>query len=357
MTLVRDELIEFTKELIRIPTVNPPGTHYTECITVIKKKCNQLGLETAVVECDGLPALIGGDGEGILHFHGHYDVVGGDEFQFHPFVKNGKLYGRGSSDMKGGLAVMLYALSKIDSPDISFSITGDEETGGMHGLDCLLQEGFLHPQAVLMPEASSNRIWNGCRGAFAAEIRLKGESAHSVFQEEGSNAFMDMIDVVQQFRDIDCNKGSILLGGILSGGTQFNMVPEFCSFSIDWRFSPEQSLSQIKSTVYTIIDQMKEQGKSIDLIPILETEGFYTPPETELYGVIKDAVEHVRDSAVAEICPGFLDIRYFAFQNIPAIAYGPGLLEYAHGPHEYVEIQDLMDAVKIFELVGKKIVG
>jgi succinyl-diaminopimelate desuccinylase len=349
------DIVEFTKELIQIPTVNPPGEHYEECVLILEKKCDQLGLETTIIDCDGLPAIIGGDGRGILHFHAHYDVVHADDSQFHPFIKDGMLYGRGSSDMKGGLAAMLYVMSSIDSPDISFSITADEETGGVHGINCLLQKGLLSPQAVIMPEVSSNQIWNGCRGAFAAEIRVKGESAHSVHQKRGSNAFIDMMDVVQNFRNIDPGEGSLLLGGALMGGTQFNMVPESCSFTIDWRFPPQQTLSQIKASVYDVVKKLKEQGKIIECMILLETEGFYTRPETEICRVMESCVKEIRGSAVREICPGFLDIRYFAFLGISTVAYGPGLLEYAHSPHEYIRIQDLMDAAAIYELCAKKI--
>ncbi|MBU7031793.1 MAG: ArgE/DapE family deacylase [Theionarchaea archaeon] len=355
MTSHGKDIIEFTKELIQIPTVNPPGEHYEECILVLEKKCDQLGLETSIINCDGLPAIIGGGGRGILHFHAHYDVVYADESQFHPFIKKGMLYGRGSSDMKGGLAAMLYAISSMDSPDITFSITADEETGGVHGVNCLLKKGLLSPRAVVMPEVSSNQIWNGCRGAFVAEIRVRGESAHSVYQKRGSNAFIDMIDVVQHFRNIDPGKGSLLVGGAITGGSQFNMVPESCSFTIDWRFPPEETLSHIRKRVDEVIEKAKEGGIRMEYVILLETEGFYTNPEEEICNVMEKAVNEIRGSSVMEICPGFLDIRYFAFQGVPALAYGPGLLEYAHGPHEYIRIKDLTDAAAIYELCAKKI--
>ncbi|MBU7044581.1 MAG: ArgE/DapE family deacylase [Theionarchaea archaeon] len=353
MVHFQEDIITFAKHLIEIPTVNPPGEQYEECIALIQKHCDKLGLETTVVTCDGLPALIGGTGRGILHFHAHYDVVRGNGSQFHPFLKDGKLYGRGASDMKGGLAAMLYALSCLDSPDISFSITADEETGGIHGVNCLLQRGLLRPQAVLMPEASSNRIWNGCWGAFAAQITVKGESSHSIYQERGTNAFIDMIDVVQYFRNQRPERGSLLLGGALTGGTQFNMVPESCSFSIDWRFPPEQTLSSITTSVTEIMENMQKEGISLSCTPLLETEGFFTPPQSEIVKTMKKAVHEVRGSCITQVCPGFLDIRYFAFRGIPAIAYGPGLLEYAHGPQEYIEVQDLMDAVSIYQRVAR----
>ncbi len=353
----KDDIIEFTKQLIQIPTVNPPGEHYPECISLLEEKCTQLGLEPRVVECDGLPSIVGGNGKGILHFHGHYDVVQADSSQFSPHIKDGTLYGRGSADMKGGLAAMIYALHVIDSPEITFSITPDEETGGIHGVYCLLEKSVINPEAVLMPEVSSCKIWNACRGAFALDITVKGKSAHSVYQHLGANAFEDMLDVAGKFREIDPGEGTLLLGGALKGGTQFNMVPETCSFTVDWRFPPSQTLAEVKETAFTIIETMKEKGGTIETDTLLETDGFFTPEDEKICKVVKEAVHKVRGESEFELCPGFLDIRHFAHKNIPAVAYGPGLLEVAHGPHEYVKIKDLMDAFTIYVSVGRRMLG
>ena len=352
----KDEIIEFTKELIRIPTVNPSGEHYTECASLLHEKCSQLGLDTTIVECDGLPSIVGGNGRGILHFHGHYDVVQADKSQFDPYIKNGNLYGRGSSDMKGGIAAMLYALHVLDSPDITFSVTPDEETGGIHGVHCLLERSVIAPKAVLMPEVSSNRIWHACRGALALDITVKGKSAHSVYQHLGTNAFEEMLDVAQEFRKIDPGKGTLLLGGALKGGTQFNMVPEACSFTIDWRFPPDQALTTVKDKVFTIINTMKEKGNPIDTSILLETDGFHTSKTEKICTITHEAVQEIRGTSEFELCRGFLDIRHFAHKGIPAVAYGPGLLEVAHGPTEYVRIKDLMDAFAIYCLVGRRFI-
>ncbi|MGC1121577.1 MAG: ArgE/DapE family deacylase [Candidatus Methanofastidiosia archaeon] len=348
MHSIKNEIIEFTEQLIRIPTVNPPGDCYKECVALLKRKCDELGLDTTVYICDGLPSLIGEDGKGLLHFHGHYDVVGGNKSQFTPVVKEGKFYGRGSSDMKGGLAAMLYAISEIDNPDVSFSITPDEETGGLHGLACLLNQGLVAPKAVIMPEVSSSKIWNACRGALGLEVTIKGRSAHSVFQQRGSNAFETMVETVQKFREIDPGKGTLLLGGSLKGGTQFNMVPESCSFSVDWRFPSSQSLDEIKHSVFSIIDSIRERGVIIESEILLESEGFSTPEDTDICKWVADAVKEVKGSFQFAECPGFLDIRYFAHKCIPVVAYGPGLLEVAHDPDEYVDITDLLDAFSVY---------
>ncbi|MGD2247752.1 MAG: ArgE/DapE family deacylase [Candidatus Methanofastidiosia archaeon] len=353
----KDEIIKFTKDLISIPTINPPGKNYAQCVQVIEEKCKKLGIETRIYECDGLPSIVGGNGKGILHFHGHYDVVDAQTSQFVPYSKEGTLYGRGSSDMKGGIAAMLYAIHKLDCDDITFSITPDEETGGTHGVLCLLEKSVIDPKAVLMPEVSSNRVWYGCRGAFAVKIIVKGESAHSVYQNLGKNAFEDMLDVAHQFREIDPGEGTLLLGGAVKGGTQFNMVPEVCSFSLDWRFPPDQSLAKIKNDVFTCINRMREKGIHIETEILVETNGFSTSKEEKICKITQKAVQKIRGLPHFEVCPGFLDIRHFAHKGIPAVAYGPGLLEVAHGPEEYIQITDLLDAFSVYVLIGRKFIN
>ncbi|MBU7021009.1 MAG: ArgE/DapE family deacylase [Theionarchaea archaeon] len=356
MYSVKDEIVEFTEQLIRIPTVNPPGNCYKECVALLKEKCDELGLETTIHTCDGLPSIRGGGGKGILHFHGHYDVVKGNKSQFVPVVKEGKLYGRGSSDMKGGLAAMLYAVSEIQHPDISFSITPDEETGGLHGVACLLNQKVIAPESVIMPEVVSHKIWNACRGALAVEVTTKGRSAHSVFPQRGSNAFEAMVDTAGKFREINPGTGTLLIGGSIKGGTQFNMVPESCSFSLDWRFSSSQSLEETKNRVFSVIDSARQRGVTVESEILLESEGFSTPEEADICKWTADAVKNVKGSFQFAECPGFLDIRHFAHRGIPAVAYGPGLLEVAHGPEEYVNISDLVDAFSIYCLIGKSAV-
>src|SRR5437773_7629280 len=142
-------MIDFTRELVAIPTENPPGAEYERCAGVIAQKLKEIGLEPHVVE---VPASKPGDrpgycvtachgeGERVLHFHGHYDVVPHSvEGQFDPFIKRSNLFGRGSSDMKGGLASMVYAVQALRHARtrlkgrVELVIVPDEETGGARG--------------------------------------------------------------------------------------------------------------------------------------------------------------------------------------------------------------------------------
>src|SRR5947207_10628507 len=120
---LRPEMIEFTQRLIAIPTENPPGNHYERCATVIAHKLNELGLTARLIqvpvstpdEPSAYCVLVAhGDGQRVLHFHGHYDVVPRSlEGQFEAALKGSRLFGRGSSDMKSGLASMIYAVHAL----------------------------------------------------------------------------------------------------------------------------------------------------------------------------------------------------------------------------------------------------
>jgi acetylornithine deacetylase/succinyl-diaminopimelate desuccinylase-like protein len=119
----REELVKFTQDLIKLPTQNPPGENYEACVRLLGNKLQALGLEIRVVGVASLPhksfppyLLLATYGQGprTVYFHGHYDVVpAADRSQFLPRVKDGRFYGRGAADMKGGLAAMVYAVAAL----------------------------------------------------------------------------------------------------------------------------------------------------------------------------------------------------------------------------------------------------
>ena len=174
---LRDDIVQLTSRLISIPTVNPPGENYSEIGRVLGEKLSQIGIEWQELQVPDeklealapqgalfpRPSIIGhlGEGEKEVHLHGHYDVVpAASDTQFQPRVSNGRVYGRGATDMKGGLAVILFALQTIKHFDmklhgtLSFSFTPDEETGGLAGLKHLLDGGHINRNiiGVLDPE-------------------------------------------------------------------------------------------------------------------------------------------------------------------------------------------------------------
>ena len=399
ITGLRDEITDFTSRLIAIPTVNPPGQNYGEIVRVLGEKLSHIGIEWQEIHVpkeklgelaprgEGLPraSVVGhwGEGEREVHFHGHYDdVPAASAQQFQPRVSNGRLYGRGATDMKGGLAVILFtllALKKCNAKlngTLSFSLTPDEETGGEAGLKYLLDEGYISPSlmGVLDPEPSSGDIINGSKGALSFDVIVKGSSSHVMLQHLGTNAFEEMLEVAREFQNLKSRvegrktghrvkppeaDGSVLLmGGILEGGTNFNIVPDRAQFSIDRRFNPEENMEDVRKEIDEVLASLKQRGIEIETRVFQEGDVSITNEKEPLCQTLADIAENVKGRRPdMSICPGLLETRFFVEAGIPAAVYGPGLLEEAHGPNEFVCVDDMLDCIEIYALTALELLG
>ncbi|HEU5180413.1 MAG TPA: M20/M25/M40 family metallo-hydrolase, partial [Candidatus Polarisedimenticolia bacterium] len=297
-------MLGFCQDLIRIATENPPGNHYRECIGRIRFEMDRLGLRHEVVETPGygdLPrfSLLGfqGEGERVLYFHGHYDVVPAQRRElFSPRVQEGRLYGRGATDMKAGLAVMIYAaylLKETGTPlkgRVGLCLVGDEETGGRGGSEYLDRAGLLgrNGLAMLTPEPTSGAVWNASRGAVTLQITVRGRSAHVGLQHQGINAFEGMLQVAAALQVLKSEvedrrtayrigpeaaaRSILMLGGRVEGGTNFNAVPESCRFTVERRFNPEESLDDEKARLLTLLEECRSRGIDLQVEVLQEGE-------------------------------------------------------------------------------------
>jgi succinyl-diaminopimelate desuccinylase len=386
----KENILAFSEDLMRIASENPPGNLYSECMERICQELDQLGFEYRVIEVPGnsdLPRAnilaFYGEGERTLYFHGHYDVVPAqNREQFLPRVEEGWLFGRGSADMKAGLASMIYAtylIKKLQIPlagRIGLCIVADEETGGQGGSRFLDQAGLLGQNAIgmLTPEPTSGVIWNANRGAISLRIIVHGKAAHVGLQSDGINAFEQMLQVAAALQMIKTNVEErkteyrivpesaaysiLMLGGEVKGGTNFNVVPETCSFTIERRFNPEEDFEVEKARLFDLLDDFKRQGIKLE-VEILQ-EGFSAGvgEDNDVARALAETIEEVTDKRPAfEMCPGILEIRWYAHRGIPAFAYGPGLLELAHGPQEAVELEKVYENTLIYALAASRLLG
>jgi acetylornithine deacetylase/succinyl-diaminopimelate desuccinylase family protein len=286
-------------ELVAIPTENPPGKNYRACADLLEKRLRECGLECERLEAndskeatpDSPVCLIAsyGRGDRVLYFHGHYDVVPAQSRgQFQPKRKDHFLFGRGSCDMKGGIVAMLYAILALRDTGvaldgrIALTLVPNEETGGQGGSAWLAEQGRLGRGGIgmLLAEPTSGVVWNANRGAISLRVRVLGKSAHVGLQHQGENAFERMVQVVERLQELkqeveqrstsfnvgadQARQSILMLGGQSGGGTNFNVVPEECWFTIDRRINPEENLAEEKSKLIATLESCKRDGVPLE---------------------------------------------------------------------------------------------
>lgn len=382
------DIVRFASDLIAIASENPPGDHYDACVRRIRLEWDRLGLRYQSFEvpgerpCTNLLSLMG-QGKPIVYFHGHYDVVPAQSrAQFVPRIEGGHLHGRGSADMKAGLAAMTYAaflLQHLQVPlqgRVGLCFVADEETGGQGGSRFLEQIGLLGQDGVAMltMEPTSGVIWHANRGAISLKITVKGRSAHVGLQHQGINAFEQMLEVASRLQHLkteveqrktglrispDEAAGSILLlGGVVEGGANFNVVPDTCSFTVDRRFNPEEDFEIEKARLYSVLEACRSEGIDCEVEILQEGHASQSEDQGPVAQVLADTIEDITGVRPRfEMCPGLLETRWYARRGIPAFAYGPGFLEHAHGPEERIALDSIYQHAAIYALTAARLLS
>jgi succinyl-diaminopimelate desuccinylase len=385
-------MLVFTRELIAIPTENPPGREYERCAGAIAQKLKEIGLEPRLIEGPprgpGEPAAYcviaaSGKGEPALHFHGHYDVVPrSTEGQFDPVLRGSKLFGRGSSDMKSGLASMVYAVQALRLADIPLRgrielvFVPDEETGGQRGSAWLGRLGIPGEGSIgmLTAEPTSGAIWNASRGAISLRITVKGKPAHVGLSCRGVNAFERMLIIAHELEKLKseveqretefrvtprrARRSILMMGGECRSGSNFNLVPDICSFTVDRRINPEEDLETEKRSLLELFDRLRRDGIDHTLEIIQEGASSGVSEKHSLAQTLARTIKAVTGKPPAfEMCPGLLETRFYGHRGIPALAYGPGLLSVSHGPNEFVPVKNIRDCAAVYALTAAAVLG
>lgn len=319
-----------------------------------------------------------GKGEETLYFHGHHDVVpASKEGQFDPYIKADRLYGRGTADMKAGLAAMIYAIKAIKYSGVDFNgrigltIVPDEETGRLLGSNYLSRINLLGKNGIgmLTPEPTGGVIWNANRGAITLRIKILGQPAHVGLQHQGINAFEKMLGVANRLfelkQDVEsrttayqiqpppARRSILMLGGQSAGGNSFNLVPGEFSFTVDRRINPEEHLEVEKERLFEVLDSVQNEGVEFEVEVLQEGKSSGTSEDEPLAQVLARNIASIEGQRPAfEMCPGLLEIRFYAQKGIPAFAYGPGLLSVSHGPDEYIRIEDIFRCTAVYALTA-----
>jgi succinyl-diaminopimelate desuccinylase len=368
--LSSEAILELTKSLVSIPTENPPGAYYEECAAALTHELAALRFDD--IRREGFCVLASaGAGPRTLVFSGHYDVVPAQSRdQFNPRVEGANLFGRGASDMKSGLAAMIHAAAAardeglLEHGRIQLVLVPDEETAGPRGTPHLVSRGFPGKDVIgmLTPEPTGGVVWNANRGAISLRVTLHGKAAHVGRHFEGINAFERALPILARLAEIKkevelrettynispppARNSILLIGGRVEAGTNFNVTPAACSFTLDRRINPEEDLHVESRRLLEALDGLE--------VETLQLEPSAATPADDPLGLTlaRNIALLTGRQPAFELCPGLLETRFYAARRIPAFAYGPGLLTVSHGPNEFVPLRNLAHCAAIYSLTA-----
>ena len=369
--------LDIARDLVRMDTRNPPGRE-VECAHYLGDLLAGAGLEVSYYDfapgrTNLVAVLRGGDGEEAkkkpLCFGGHIDVVplGAKEWSVDPFgaeIADGRLYGRGSTDMKSGVAAFVHAAMKLAADgargeaDIVLAVCAGEETG-CEGSSHLGKVGALGEMgAVVIAEPTANYPILGHKGALWLRVETEGVTAHGSMPEQGVNAVYKAARAVTKLEDFDFNvKPHELLGratlnvGTMEGGLNLNSVPDRAAFTVDIRTLPEQDHDGIVSGLEGYL------GGESRIARIVDVGGVHTPHThpwiREVYALMEPVLG---ESIEPRGAPYFTDASALtpACGGPPTVILGPGEMHMAHQTDEYCPVAHITQAAEAYEALARR---
>ena len=371
----KEALIQFTQKLVRCRSWNPPGDE-AEVTALVAGQMEAFGMEVRLSQAapkrnNVYGRLRGrGKGKGHLLLVSHLDTVppGSKAWERDPLsgdIANGRLHGRGSADMKAGLAAILFAAGALaGSVD---SLSGDLIVAGTVGeeVDCLgakqlVQDGILEGvNAIAIPEPSGSELFVAHKGALWVRIRVKGRSAHGSRPDLGINAILHMNETIQRVMEANWEAPAhALLGhptiniGTIAGGTSTNIVPDLAEITIDFRTLPSQSHNQIVDQLSLMLAELREQ------VPGYQAEMQVINDRAAVSTSVEDAFIQAAQKAGRRLWNRELKpqgVTYYTDASVlapacgkPVLIFGPGQAEQAHQTDEWVGTEDVYQAAQFY---------
>lgn len=361
-------VIELTQQLVGFETINPPG-YEVEICHFLERLFQQAGFSTTVSSFgenrNNLIATIGGGQQKPpIAFTGHMDTVplGTEQWSYDPFagtIDNNRIYGRGTCDMKGGIAAAMCAAFELadkaaDGPGVTFIITGGEETGAEGAKHYAEQKPVDQAIGALVVAEPTNLIpLAGHKGAFWLKATCKGKAAHGSMPERGDNAIYKMATAakkLQAFEFLDDRHKSLgkpsLNIGTASGGQNTNSVADHAEMTIDIRTLPCQRHDQL------LRDLQAHLGDDVELEPFVDLPGVWSGENETWFDALEQLVAQTTGQRHGiQSAPYFTDASVLtpSFGHIPTVILGPGDPQDAHTVDESCSLRQLEQAVAIYK--------
>jgi succinyl-diaminopimelate desuccinylase len=404
------EMVEFLQDLVRIPTVNPPGEHYVECAERMGNQLRSFGYDVEYLAAEGraehtsqhprvnvIGRMRGVVERPLLHFNGHIDVVpAGEGWTVDPFaavVKDGCVYGRGTTDQKAGIAASIFAVEALRRQGVRLhgtveqSGSVDEESGGFAGAAYLADKGYIHRDrtdyVIITEPLNFDRVCLGHRGVYWFEVRTEGRCAHGGMPFLGVSAIDKMAGLITEIERTlrpkfalrrtampvepdEARYPSLNINGIQGGQPdglmQTPCVADLCRATFDRRYLLEEPFDQVKGEVVGILERMRQQDPEFRyrLCDLMDVAPVQTDAQSPLVRTMASAIRDVvhRDAPLIA-SPGTYDQKHVMRRGLveQCIAYGPGILNLSHLPGEYCRIDHLVAATKAMALCAMRLLG
>lgn len=374
-----DRVVQLTVKLVQFDTCNPPGDE-AAVISALCEELESLDCEVDVFRsATGRPSVLArhtppGSDLPVLLVNGHIDVVPVNEADWSvpPFagtVHEGRIIGRGTTDMKGGIAAALEGLRAcLDAgvslgAEIHFHLVADEETGGAEGTRALVEAGLVRANACIVPEPTQLRVAVAERGSFQARVVVRGIAGHGGEPLRGRSAIADAAVMVSALHGATFHESPHPLLGrpscnvsTIQGGIATNVIAPFCEFMIDRRTLPGETAEEILDLVRERIERACP-GADYRIEPTLFVESSELETSHPLVGFVVDRAGELAAGGVVGLSLG-TDARFLRNQlGIPTVIYGPGSMAQAHAADEWVDVTELHQAALTFARIFRDFAG